>query len=45
MNSVPNTIELSVDAGALEGVSDMTTYAKVEAEFFMAPDGRLSVAM
>jgi len=45
MNSVPNTIELSVDAGDLEGASDMTTYAKVEAEYFMAPDGRLSVAM
>ncbi len=45
MNSVPNTIELSVDGGTLEGASDMTTFAKVEAEFFMAPDGRLSVAM
>lgn len=48
MNSVPNTIELSVISGAAPGLvadSDMTTYAKVEAEFFMGPDGRLSVAM
>lgn len=45
MNSVPNTIELSTNSTTLEGVSDMTTFAKVEAEFFMAPDGRISVAM
>jgi hypothetical protein len=43
MNSSPNTIELSVSG--LEAASDMTTYAKVEAEYFMAPDGRLTVAM
>jgi hypothetical protein len=44
-NSVPNTLEIQTTAGNLEGASDCTTYAKVEAEFFMAPDGRLSVAM
>lgn len=44
-NSVPNTLELTTDATALEGASDVTTYAKCEAEYFMAPDGRLSVAM
>lgn len=43
-NSVPNTLEITVD-GNLEGASDLTTYAKCEAEYFMAPDGRLSVAM
>ena len=47
MNSVPNTIELSVVGGAtgINGISDLTTFAKIEAEYFMAPDGRLSVAM
>jgi len=44
-NSVPNTLELTTNATNLEGASDLTTYAKCEAEYFMAPDGRLSVAM
>ena len=44
-NSVPNTLEIQTTAGTLEGASDLTTYAKCEAEYFMAPDGRLSVAM
>lgn len=43
MNSVPNTIELSTSG--VVAASDMTTYAKVEAEYFMAPDGRITVAM
>ena len=43
-NSVPNTLEITTAAGDLEGASDLTTYAKCEAEYFMAPDGRLSVA-
>lgn len=44
-NSVPNTLELTTNATTLEGASDITTYAKCEAEYFMAPDGKLSVAM
>ncbi len=44
-NSVPNTLELTTNATNLEGASDLTTYAKCEAEYFMSPDGRLSVAM
>ena len=43
-NSVPNTLELLTSTD-LEGASDVTTYAKCEAEYFMAPDGRISVAM
>ena len=46
-NSVPNTLELTTDTATFAGfaASDLTTYAKCEAEYFMAPDGRLSVAM
>lgn len=43
-NSVPNTLEITINATNLEGASDVTTYAKCEAEYFMDPTGRLSVA-
>ena len=42
-NSVPNTLELTTSV-AMDAASQITTFAKCEAEYFMSPDGRLTAA-
>jgi len=43
-NSVPNTIQVQTTAGNMDGQQTLTTFAKVEVEYFMSPDGRLTSA-